>query len=80
MLAGVLLAGLVAAPAAADRDIDTGNIPHYSAVRAYEAFVGQPEISPETIPWGSPASGRTRSLHELGVSGNRNAVTIRAQP
>jgi hypothetical protein len=44
VLAGVLLAGLVAAPAAADRDVDNGNIPHYSFVWAAGTFLGAPLV------------------------------------
>lgn len=45
VLAGVLLAGLVAAPAAADRDVEHGNIPHYSFTWAFAFAAGfQPEV------------------------------------
>ena len=38
VLAGLLLVGLVAAPAAADRTVENGNFPHYSFV-----YAGDPE-------------------------------------
>lgn len=44
MVAGLLLVGMVAAPAAADRDYENGNFPHYSFVFAFGEFVGQPEV------------------------------------
>jgi hypothetical protein len=40
----VVLVGLVAAPASADRDVHNGNIPHYSFVYASGSFVGQPLV------------------------------------
>ena len=39
ILAGLLLVGLVAAPAAADRTVENGNFPHYSFV-----YAGDPEV------------------------------------
>ena len=45
VLAGVLLVGLLAAPAAADRDPETGNLPHWSFVWLCGAEFGEPEVA-----------------------------------
>jgi hypothetical protein len=58
ILAALLLVGLVATPAAADRDFDNGNIPHYSWVWAAGALVGQPEVRElPTGDWAEFGSG-----------------------
>ncbi len=44
VLAGVLLVGLVAAPATADRDIGKGNLPHFTSVWLLGQLVGEPEV------------------------------------
>jgi hypothetical protein len=50
VLAALLLVGLVAAPAAADRDYENGNFPHYSFVFAFGVFFGEPD--PLELPTG----------------------------
>ena len=44
VLTALLLVGLVAARAAADRDIENGNFPHYSFVWGFGELVGFPEV------------------------------------
>lgn len=44
ILAGLLLAGLAAAPAAAERPFEKGNVPHESWVDPFGTFWGAPEV------------------------------------
>ena len=66
VIAGLLLVGLVAAPAAADRNIENGNIPHYSFVYAFGIFVEQPEVRElPTGDWAEFGGGWGTATEEL---------------